>query len=68
MRAVVQRVSEASVTVDGQLVSAIEQGLLVFVGIARDDHLGGVRHLAKKIVELRVFGITKGGSIVRFRR
>ena len=60
MRAVVQRVSEASVTVDGQLVSAIEQGLLVFVGIARDDHPGRVKHLAKKIVELRVFADREG--------
>ena len=64
MRAVVQRVSEASVTVDGQVVSAIEQGLLVFVGIARDDHPGRVRYLAKKIVELRVFA-DRGGRFDR---
>ena len=60
MRAVVQRVSKASVMVDGQVVGAIEKGLLVFVGIARDDHPGMVSHLAKKIVELRVFADLNG--------
>ena len=60
MRVVVQRVSEASVTVEGQLVGAIEQGLLVFVGIAKDDHGGCVKRFAKKIVGLRVFTDREG--------
>ena len=68
MRAVVQRVSEASVTVDGQVVAAIKQGLLVFVGIARGDHPGRVKHLAKKIVELRVFADRGGRFDIRRRR
>lgn len=55
MRAVVQRVTSARVTVDGRLVAAIEHGLLVLVGIARDDDATAAAYLANKIVGLRVF-------------
>ena len=55
MRAVVQRVTSARVSVDDRLVAAIEHGLLVLVGIARDDDATDTAYLANKIVGLRVF-------------
>jgi D-tyrosyl-tRNA(Tyr) deacylase len=55
MRAVVQRVRRASVTVDGETVGAIERGLLVYLGAARDDDAKDVRYIADKIAGLRVF-------------
>jgi D-tyrosyl-tRNA(Tyr) deacylase len=55
MRAVVQRVSEASVTVEGERVGSIERGLLVFLGAAHGDEATDVRYSAEKIAGLRVF-------------
>ncbi len=55
MRAVVQRVSEASVTVDGEPVGAIGLGLLVYLGAARGDDTGDVQYIADKIAGLRIF-------------
>ena len=55
MRAVVQRVSRAEVTVDGRVVGAIDHGLLVLLGAHRDDTPGDVRWLADKLVHLRIF-------------
>jgi D-tyrosyl-tRNA(Tyr) deacylase len=55
MRAVVQRVSEASVAVDGEIVSRIGPGLLVLVGIAPEDGESEAAYLARKIAGLRVF-------------
>ena len=55
MRAVVQRVNEASVTVDDELVGAIERGLLVYLGAARGDDEKDVKYTAEKIAGLRVF-------------
>ena len=55
MRAVVQRVSEASVTVDGTVVGAIERGLLVYLGAAQGDDAKDVQYTVGKIVGLRVF-------------
>jgi D-tyrosyl-tRNA(Tyr) deacylase len=55
LRAVVQRVSSAKVKVDGQEISAIGPGLLVFLGIKAGDTEGDARYLAEKIVGLRVF-------------
>jgi len=55
MRAVVQRVSRASVKVDGEIVGEIAGGLLVLLGVAQEDSEGDADYLAEKIVGLRVF-------------
>ncbi|KAF8969596.1 D-Tyr tRNAtyr deacylase-like domain-containing protein [Flammula alnicola] len=55
MRAIVQRVSSASVTVDNEVVSRISKGLMVLVGIGSDDTDTDVATLSKKILSLRVF-------------
>lgn len=55
MRAIVQRVSTASVEVEGEIVGAIERGLLVFVGVERDDGEAEVAALASKLAGLRTF-------------
>ena len=55
MRAVVQRVTEAAVTVDGAVVGAIGPGLCVLVGVTHDDDAAGARRLATKLWHLRVF-------------
>lgn len=55
MRAVVQRVTRASVKVDGASVGQIETGLLVLLGVAQDDTEGDADYLADKIVGMRVF-------------
>ncbi len=60
MRACVQRVSQASVTVDGQVVGAIGRGLLVLLGVAADDRSEDAVQLADKIVELRIFNDDAG--------
>lgn len=55
MRAIVQRVSEASVTVDGNIAGKITQGFLVLLGVTGDDREAQSRTLAGKIARLRVF-------------
>ncbi len=55
MRIVVQRVTSASVTVEGEVVGAIAQGLLVLLGIATDDTAAEVDRLAGKVARLRIF-------------
>tara|TARA_Y100001970_G_scaffold292739_1_gene435539 strand:+ start:77 stop:514 length:438 start_codon:yes stop_codon:yes gene_type:complete len=55
MRALIQRVNEASVLVDGAVVGAIRTGLCVFVGVSHDDDLEKVEKMASKIWNLRVF-------------
>ncbi|MBO4206674.1 D-aminoacyl-tRNA deacylase [Micromonospora echinofusca] len=54
MRALVQTVSRASVTVDGTVVGAITDGLLVLVGVTHDDTPQTARTLARKVHELRI--------------
>ena len=60
MRAVIQRVSRASVTVDGEVVGKIEGGFLVLLGVAADDTQDDVNLLARKIAGLRVFEDDQG--------
>jgi D-tyrosyl-tRNA(Tyr) deacylase len=55
MRAVVQRVARASVTVDGVQVSSIGPGLLVLLGVGTDDEQPDVTWLAGKVAQLRIF-------------
>jgi D-tyrosyl-tRNA(Tyr) deacylase len=55
MRAVVQRVAEASVTVEGAVVGRIGEGLVVLLGVGREDGEKDADYLADKVVHLRVF-------------
>jgi D-tyrosyl-tRNA(Tyr) deacylase len=60
MRAVVQRVKEARVEVSGHQVSGIGTGLLIYVGVDRDDGLADVEYICEKVVGLRVFEDSAG--------
>jgi D-aminoacyl-tRNA deacylase len=60
MRALVQRVSRASVTVDGQPISAIGPGLLVLLGVTHDDDETAADRLADKVRTLRIFTDAEG--------
>jgi D-tyrosyl-tRNA(Tyr) deacylase len=60
MRLVIQRVSEASVKVDGEMVGCIDGGLLVLVGIEPADILEDMQWLCKKLVQLRIFNDAAG--------
>ena len=60
MRAVVQRVSRARVEVEGRTVGAIDTGLLVLLGIHRDDTLRDVTWMVDKVVHLRIFADERG--------
>ncbi|MNU37634.1 D-tyrosyl-tRNA(Tyr) deacylase [compost metagenome] len=60
MRLVVQRVKEASVTIDHKQHSYINQGLLVLLGIGTDDTEDDIRYLSQKLVQLRIFGDEQG--------
>lgn len=55
MRAILQRVSQASVTVDGQITGAIKDGLLVLLGVGRDDTPADAASLLDRILNLRIF-------------
>ena len=61
MRAVVQRVTEASVSVEGTVVSQISAGLLVLLGVEVGDTSREAEYLAQKIIELRIFADDKFG-------
>ena len=60
MRAVCQRVSQARVRVDGVVVGEIERGLVVLLGVARDETPDGADRLAAKVARLRVFEDDQG--------
>ncbi|KAK9254598.1 D-Tyr tRNAtyr deacylase-like domain-containing protein [Lipomyces tetrasporus] len=63
MRAVVQRVRSASVSVDGSVVSAINRGLVVLVGVEIGDTISDCDILASKIANLRIFALPASGSV-----
>jgi D-tyrosyl-tRNA(Tyr) deacylase len=56
LKVVIQRVSEASVTIDSQILAQIHQGLLILVGIESEDNLEDINWLVSKIVYLRIYG------------
>ncbi len=56
MKAVIQRVSQSSVTTEGNIVASIQKGLLILVGIEEADTLEDIVWLSSKIVNLRIFG------------
>jgi D-tyrosyl-tRNA(Tyr) deacylase len=60
MRAILQRVRQASVTVDDQIIGAIDAGLVIFVGVTHDDDENAARWLAQKIATLRIFEDASG--------
>ena len=60
MRVLIQRVKEASVTIDNKVISLIHNGLLVFVGITDDDNKDDVLWLTKKIANIRLFDDENG--------
>ena len=74
MRAVIQRVSEASVTVEGAIIGQIQRGLMVLVGIVNEDDTSDIEWLSNKIIHMRIFEdeegvmnksvIDKGGAIL----
>lgn len=74
MRVVIQRVQQASVTVDGLVIGQIQQGLMVLVGIVNEDSLADIEWISTKIVNMRIFedeqgvmnksAIDKGGAIL----
>jgi D-tyrosyl-tRNA(Tyr) deacylase len=55
MRAVIQRVSEASVTVEGAIIGQIQRGLMVLVGIVNEDDNADIEWLSNKIIHMRIF-------------
>ena len=60
MRVLIQRVKEASVTIDGEVISLIHNGLLVFVGITEEDNREDILWLTKKIANIRLFDDENG--------
>jgi len=60
MRAVVQRVTSAKVTIENHIAGEIKQGLVVLLGVARDDSEADAQYLASKITALRIFDDAEG--------
>ncbi len=60
MRACIQRVSQAQVVVDGEVTGAIEQGLVVLLGVTTQDTEADLTWLAEKIIHLRIFADAEG--------
>lgn len=60
MRLLIQRVAEASVIVENKIISSINEGLLIFVGIINEDTKDDIEYLVKKAVNLRIFDDENG--------
>lgn len=56
MKAILQRVKEGSVTVDGEIVAKIDQGLMILLGIGQEDTIALAEQMVDKIATLRIFG------------
>lgn len=55
MKILIQRVRESRVEVDGEIIGSIQRGLLLFIGIGRNDRLEDVPQMASKVIQLRLF-------------
>ncbi len=60
MRAVVQRVSKSKVVVEGDITGSVREGLVVLLGVGREDTFRDVEYLAEKVVHLRIFEDSNG--------
>ena len=60
MKIVIQRVTEASVSIEGEMAGAIKQGLLLLVGIGPDDTTDDMAYAVRKIVNMRIFSDQDG--------
>ena len=60
MRVIIQRVSEANVQVDGLIIGSIESGLLVLLGIHKEDTMDDMLWISTKLVQLRIFNDAEG--------
>jgi len=60
MRALIQRVKEAKVTVENEIVGSIDQGLLLFLGIHKGDDASKISYLVEKVINLRIFEDEQG--------
>ncbi len=60
MRILIQRVKKASVTIEGKVISLINNGLLLFIGITEDDTLEDIQWLTKKVANIRLFDDENG--------
>ena len=60
MRVVIQRVTEASVKVDGAIVGAIQGGLMVLLGIQNEDTIDDIQWMSNKLVQMRIFDDAEG--------
>lgn len=60
MKALIQRVKQASVTIDGELYSSINYGMLILLGVEKEDEGGNAQKLAEKLINLRIFDDENG--------
>lgn len=60
MRALVQRVSRSAVSIDGQVSAEIDRGVLILLGVGRQDTPDNIQYLADKCIHLRIFGDGQG--------
>lgn len=60
MKALIQRVKNASVSIDGQIYSQINSGMLIFLGVEKEDEIENAQKLADKLINLRIFDDENG--------
>lgn len=60
MKALIQRVKQASVKIDGELYSEIDKGMLILLGVSKDDELDNAKKLAEKLLNLRIYDDENG--------